>query len=68
MIACAIATSGCFPLSYFQILTFFPHSSEFEVYVEQLAQHHAVTPAEDRELKKQRRLIKNRESAQLSRV
>jgi len=42
-------------------------SAEFEEYAVQLAQHHALTPAEERELKKQRRLIKNRESAQLSR-
>jgi len=42
-------------------------SAEFDEYAIQLAQHHTLTPAEERELKKQKRLIKNRESAQLSR-
>jgi len=42
-------------------------SAAFENYVERLGQDHEILPAEEREIKKQRRLIKNRESAQLSR-
>jgi hypothetical protein len=42
-------------------------SQEFEEYVRQLMAQRELTPAEIKELKRQRRLIKNRESAQASR-
>lgn len=42
-------------------------SEQFEEFVEQISEVRELTPSENNELKRQRRLIKNRESAQASR-
>jgi len=43
-------------------------SKGLEVYAQNLASTHPLSPDEERNLKRQRRLVKNRESAQLSRL
>eukprot|EP01133_Synstelium_polycarpum_P002643 gene2643-3048_t len=60
-----IDTSGFTVLSKDQVLKL--SSKEIEEYVGRLKLNHVLTPAEEKELKKQRRLIKNREYASQSR-
>ncbi|EFA78656.1 putative basic-leucine zipper transcription factor [Heterostelium album PN500] len=60
-----IDTSGFTVLSKDQVLKL--SSKEIEEYVSKLKQHHVLTPSDEKELKKQRRLIKNREYASQSR-
>jgi len=43
-------------------------SQELDDYVVDIQKNRNLTPEEEKQLKKQRRLIKNRESAQLSRL